>query len=102
MKHKHAELIHAWADGAEIQIYSKELDNWINLDKPTWDFDGEYRIKPEEKKPVVRWLWATKHMKSPEAWRQSSLFMTAEELAEEYPDVVSSVRLEWSRTEFPE
>ncbi len=38
--HKHAEVIKAWADGAEIQ----------------WFEDMRYRIKPEPKPDVVRYM----------------------------------------------
>ena len=62
MKHKHAELIKAWADGAEIekkQIYCKYQMNqepiivseeWLSCPSPTWSWNEEYRIKPEEQK----------------------------------------------------
>lgn len=43
-KHIHAELIHAWADGAEIEFKNDE-DKWIDID-PTWNVNREYRIKP--------------------------------------------------------
>lgn len=48
--HKHAELIKAWADGAEIE----ELNNgiWFNS-YPIWNENIEYRIKPEPKPDVV-------------------------------------------------
>ena len=46
MKHKHAELIKKWADGAQIQV---KYDEWQDTDSPTWDEEFEYRIKPEEK-----------------------------------------------------
>jgi hypothetical protein len=47
MKHKHAELIHAWAEGAKIQFrYLRE--EWTDAIHPGWDRDFEYRIKPEE------------------------------------------------------
>jgi len=50
--HKHAELIKAWADGAEIERFSKSIRTWEpNLD-PTWHDDYEYRIKPEPKPDV--------------------------------------------------
>ena len=54
MKHKHADLIHAWADGAQIQIRCSPSDKWANAHSPFWDADREYRIKPEHKPDVVR------------------------------------------------
>ena len=48
MKHKHAELIKKWADGAKIQIKYSENEDWKDVD-PTWIEHFEYRIKPEEK-----------------------------------------------------
>ena len=46
-KHKHADLIHAWADGAEIQRPSCYNDSWIDDDDPRWYADNEYRVKPK-------------------------------------------------------
>lgn len=43
--HKHADLIHAWANGAEIQF--KGAEGWFNARNPTWHDDTEYRIKPK-------------------------------------------------------
>ncbi len=91
MKHKHADLIHAWADGAEIQYRSEYSEVWFDAEDPAWHDSNEYRIKPEEKKPVVRWLWATE-MGS----------MTLELCSESERPVGFSIKLEWSRTEFPE
>ena len=52
MKHKHCELIKAWADGAEIQ-YKDQRGDWIDFPswyEPVWNSDTlEYRIKPEPK-----------------------------------------------------
>jgi hypothetical protein len=45
MKHKHADLIKAWADGAIIEVKYKD-DEWQFRHNPTWHFDNEYRIKP--------------------------------------------------------
>ena len=56
--HKHAELIKAWADGAEIQ-YKDELGEWETWDgynAPPWYPDEEYRIKPEPKPDVPEGL----------------------------------------------
>lgn len=65
--HKHAELIKAWADGAEIQfrfisIDSDEWTDWKDTPKDfvIWktDSDFEYRIKPEPKtEPEKQWMY---------------------------------------------
>ena len=50
MKHKHAELIKAWADGAEIeQCCRNGLGEilWYPF-KGDWQEHYEYRIKPQE------------------------------------------------------
>lgn len=52
--HKHAELIKAWADGAQIQYKSQmrpEL-GWVDDRMPSFDVDYEWRIKPEPKPDV--------------------------------------------------
>lgn len=49
--HKHAELIKAWADGAEIEFFDTRFDEhkWKRCsDSPMWDrIDVEFRIKPK-------------------------------------------------------
>lgn len=52
--HKHAELIKAWADGAEIEIFNTA--GWGVQANPRWDEGMAYRIKPEPKHDVVRYL----------------------------------------------
>lgn len=47
--HKHAELIKAWADGAEIELMKID-GTWANADVPTWSEWCAYRIKPEPPK----------------------------------------------------
>ena len=51
--HKHAELIKAWADGAEIQAKPTYPDAWFDEISPTWEESYEYRIKPEPKPDFV-------------------------------------------------
>jgi hypothetical protein len=51
--HKHAELIKAWADGAEIEVYNQIGDCWYSATVPLWDERNQYRIKPEPKKVLV-------------------------------------------------
>jgi len=51
--HKHAELIKAWADGAEIQLKGRNGE-WIDI-FPDWQEKCEYRINPEPKPDVEDW-----------------------------------------------
>lgn len=56
--HKHAELIKAWADGAEIQMKNVFEGVWVSYEEyedPSWNINYEYRIKPEPKPDIVRW-----------------------------------------------
>lgn len=46
-RHKHADLIHAWAEGAIIQCKLDQSD-WIDLKYPVFTDGFEYRIKPRE------------------------------------------------------
>lgn len=50
--HKHAALIKAWADGAEIEV-ERVLYGWVNASTPQWLEQAVYRIKPEPKPDVV-------------------------------------------------
>lgn len=56
--HKHAALIKAWADGAQVQV-KNDLNDWYDCKgeiAPSWRADFEYRIKPEPKPDrVVPW-----------------------------------------------
>ena len=45
--HKHAELIKAWAGGAEIQMLDILTGKWVDIPNPAWYTDKEYRIKPK-------------------------------------------------------
>ena len=73
--HKHADLIKAWADGAEIEVKSEHTCHKWELHKnPAWVEGHEYRIKPEPK-PVsiytyhVQWGPRT----NTPHWHQSAL-----------------------------
>ena len=58
--HKHAELIKAWADGAEISIRWRDEEPWQRCQSPRWDQDCEYRITPTIKPDRVHKvrMWA--------------------------------------------
>jgi hypothetical protein len=53
MKHKHADLIHAWADGAKVEFFDKFNNVWWDSEFPDWYEDQLYRIKPEPKPDIV-------------------------------------------------
>jgi hypothetical protein len=54
MRQKHADLIHAWAEGAEIEIYDPCIDQWNECSYPSFVNKCKYRIKPEKKPDVVK------------------------------------------------
>jgi hypothetical protein len=49
MRHKHADLIIAWANGAEIQDYDVIDEVWGDNARPAWIETCKYRIKPKTK-----------------------------------------------------
>lgn len=51
--HKHAALIKAWADGAEIEVQRINSNVWEIAHCPAWVEQATYRIKPEPKPDVV-------------------------------------------------
>ena len=55
MKHKHADLIKQWADGAQIQ-YACAAGRWEDIEYPNWAGDGEYRIKPPPKPDLYKYV----------------------------------------------
>lgn len=60
--HKHAALIKAWADGAEIE-FRFIGEEWAPLNRQFWDAgeNAECRAKPEPKPDTVSFAWASKH-----------------------------------------
>lgn len=55
-RHKHADLIHAWAEGAEIEYLALD-GRWLNYPCPDWTLPLSFRIKP---KLVKKWKWVAK------------------------------------------
>ena len=71
MKHKHAELIKAWADGAEIEHKSRTTGEWEESGHncPRWRPDIEYRIKPEPKpEPEKQWMYIYNNATEGKTW----------------------------------
>ena len=48
MKHKHYDMIVAWAEGKQIQNFNENTGEWQDLIAPPyWIQNFQYRIKPE-------------------------------------------------------
>lgn len=47
-RHIHADLIIAWAEGAQIQRYLELKGGWEDVNRPLWSTNTTYRIKPRE------------------------------------------------------
>lgn len=63
--HKHAELIKAWADGAEIQALGGTFNKsgqieecWVDDPNVLWHEHIKYRIKPEPKPDIKHHYFA--------------------------------------------
>jgi len=53
---KHAALIHAWADGAEIEQFDDALGKWVSRTwYEVWHPDRIYRVKPTPKPDLTRY-----------------------------------------------
>lgn len=84
--HKHAALIKAWADGAEIEVLVGHKwvgveENWTSYQNPFWYPDMEYRIKPEPKPDVRFQLRADvdglkTYVRTAEHWERENLQLT--------------------------
>ena len=56
-KHKHYDVIVAWANGEEIEIKNDNGEWEPKVYTPTWENWREYRIKPEPKPDIRTRLW---------------------------------------------
>ena len=51
-RHKHADVVIAWAEGKDVQIWDKGAKCWcdVGASSPSFNEDWEYRVKPPAKK----------------------------------------------------
>ena len=51
-RHKHADVIIAWAEGKDVQVWDFTQNEWgdVTTESPTWCEGWKYRIKPPTKK----------------------------------------------------
>lgn len=52
--HVHAEVIKAWADGAQIQFQYYATKEWGDDNSPKFHVERQYRVKPERAYPVTQ------------------------------------------------
>lgn len=78
-KHKWANEIKAWANGATIQY--KNGYSWLVIEHPNWNANHiEFRIKPQPKEQ--QYLYAYKKSNNDVSWDID--FLEPHELAEDY------------------
>jgi hypothetical protein len=77
--HKHAAIIKAWADGAEIESRTSDRSDWIACHTPRWHLEVEYRVKPATIADIARNRWhqvqafGDKALQGDYIWRQTAL-----------------------------
>lgn len=45
-RHPHADVIKAWAEGAEVEFRYTPECSWLDVENPAWTPEYEYRVKP--------------------------------------------------------
>jgi hypothetical protein len=57
MKHKHSEVLKAWADGIECQGWDHAKKDWYDItNMSSFDFCDDARIKPTPKPNIVEYM----------------------------------------------
>jgi len=89
----------AFIDGHMSATEFDDNGRFVTNDDPRDLFMDE-----EEKRPVVRWLWAVRQKTGPHIeWSMLQTFSTEQELEERMGRIrYETKKLEWSRTEFAE
>lgn len=91
--HKHADVIKAWADGAQIQFrgeYSKSWEDCIH--DPIWYENIQYRVKPDVKYRVGLLCWQGEEL---------PFIVTNNEIEEAYEQTIHFLRwvTDWTKVE---
>jgi hypothetical protein len=57
--HIHVKVIKEWADGKQIQYWSNMCEEWFDCpeNNPPWHPKAKYRVKPEPKPDVVKYMY---------------------------------------------
>ena len=94
-RHKHADLIHAYADGAEIESWNGQ--RWVVDKAPCFLPELDYRIKP---RGVKREGWINIIKNDAEAFPQVFIYATKYAAQSVKPiNCVDTVKIEWEESE---
>lgn len=96
-RHIHADLIHKWCEGAEIQLKNAE-GQWIDI-SPMWDSTMEYSIKP---RLVRREGWVNVYPASESKFRAyvSHAFASdCEAIVNGGSRTLATIKIEWEEEE---
>ncbi len=75
-RHKHADLIIAWANGAEIEFQS-DTGNWYGVPShPCWSEGAEYRIKPVKPEGIVKMLCIEINLRKDDVYDKHNIKLT--------------------------
>lgn len=62
MKQKHYDLIVAWAEGHQIEVFDNQYSKWTASVYPSFLSGLEYRVKPVPKPDLVREAFIINHL----------------------------------------
>lgn len=94
-RHKHADLIIAWANGAIIQFSNRS--RWIDVANPEWGGNTEYRIKPKDKVKVYQWAYEPRNRQGQS--QTTCGHFTKEEFHAAFPRVLNATQIAWTMQE---
>ena len=93
-RHKHADVIHAFAEGAEVQFRRSAGERWVDERNPSFYASNEYRIKP---RTVKHEGWVNIYRLPGGEFPSTACIHPSEEAAKAFASsgTVARVRVEW-------
>ena len=55
VRREQLELFSAWMDGLIIQVYMPAVKAWVDVSRPGWIGESQYRLKTREGRRVMHW-----------------------------------------------
>lgn len=96
-RHKHADMIHAWAEGAEIQVRRDSGGVWADERNPSFLDFNEYRIKP---RTVKREGWVAMYTQADGfSYVQRNICDSEDDVKQICPNAKAIIKIEWEEEE---